>query len=391
MNCWSLAVTVPSGAIVALTPLVVATITGAVVLDRPHPRHRQLLVGHLGQPERGVVAGHGEHRARRRRRCRRPGRRRRPPSRSRRPTRTPAMSTAPAPGPGDEVAGPVGVGWRTAGRTAATAGTRRTAAPGACRCARRRRLPGRPHQRGVGRGRVPSGLLPAAPRRRSDRHADRAGGPVDRAAASGLRSGSMSEEFSGQSTRSGCGPAAGGDVGGELLGDPHVVVEHGAALGVEVQAEAGHVALHGGDRHRRASGAGARRRDQRGERAGEQGGQRPARRATSGRPDLAGARAGAPASPSASPASTATNDSSGAPPTAATGSSGPSGWPNATRPHGKPPNGHPAAQRLGADPHRGGPQRARRAAATPAAIPAPAAPTNSASAPQSASHGTGPT
>jgi hypothetical protein len=96
------------------------------------------------------------------------------------------------------------------------------------------------------------------------------------------------------------------------------------------------------------------------------------------------------ASPSASPASTAANDSSGAPPTAATGSSGPSGWPNATRPHGNPPKGTRA--RTASTPtqtaaaHSGAP-RSREVTA----IPAPAAPTNSASAPESASHGTGPT
>ena len=88
------------------------------------------------------------------------------------------------------------------------------------------------------------------------------------------------------------------------------------------------------------------------------------------------------------------NDSSGAPPTAATGSSGPSGWPNATRPHGNPPNGtrarsastptHTAAAQSGAV------HPARRSRDT-TAIPAPAAPTKTASAPESASHGTGPT
>ena len=85
-----------------------------------------------------------------------------------------------------------------------------------------------------------------------------------------------------------------------------------------------------------------------------------------------------------------TNDSSGAPPTAATGSSGPSGWPKATRPHGKPPNGtrdrSASAPTHTAAAHTGAP-RSRETAA----IPAPAAPTNTASAAESASHGTGPT
>ena len=48
-------VTAPSGAMMALTPLVAATTDGAAVLDCPHTRHCQLLIGHLGVPESGVV------------------------------------------------------------------------------------------------------------------------------------------------------------------------------------------------------------------------------------------------------------------------------------------------------------------------------------------------
>ena len=54
-------------------------------------------------------------------------------------------------------------------------------------------------------------------------------------AASALRYGSMSELFSGQMTTSGCGCSPAAHRGGELEGALRVVVEHGAALGVEVQ------------------------------------------------------------------------------------------------------------------------------------------------------------
>ena len=81
----------------------------------------------------------------------------------------------------------------------------------------------------------------------------------------------MSELFSGQSTRSGCGCAAGGDVGGQVEGLLHVVVEHGPPLGVEVQPEPRHVALD--DRDGRVGPAGGQRR------AGQrQPGQRPDQR-----------------------------------------------------------------------------------------------------------------
>ena len=57
----------------------------------------------------------------------------------------------------------------------------------------------------------------------------------------------MSDEFSGQMTNIGCGARPGPHV----LGQPHrladVVVEHRAALGVELQPEPRHVALHRGD------------------------------------------------------------------------------------------------------------------------------------------------
>ena len=60
----------------------------------------------------------------------------------------------------------------------------------------------------------------------------------------------MSEAFSGQITRSGCGTPPGADRGGELAGAARVVVEHGRALGVEVQAQPRHVALHAGGAQR---------------------------------------------------------------------------------------------------------------------------------------------
>ncbi len=95
-------------------------------------------------------------------------------------------------------------------------------------------------------------------------------------------------------------------------------------------------------------------------------------------------------SPRASPASTVANDSSGSPPIAASGSSGPSGWPKPTRPHGSPPNGtrpRSASAPIHTAAAHSGPTRSRDTSA----MHAPPRPTNSASNTHSATHGTGPT
>ena len=94
-----------------------------------------------------------------------------------------------------------------------------------------------------------SGASPSVPTRIGTPIASAAS--LIRAAASGLRSGSMSDAFSGHTTRSGRGRPAGGDPVGQVEGAVDVVVEHGPALRVEVEAEPRHVALHDRDGHRR--------------------------------------------------------------------------------------------------------------------------------------------
>ncbi len=66
-------------------------------------------------------------------------------------------------------------------------------------------------------------------------------------AASGLASGSMSDEFSGQMTNSGCGARPARTSSDSVHRLPHVVVEHGTPLGIELQPETRHVALDRGD------------------------------------------------------------------------------------------------------------------------------------------------
>ena len=120
-------------------------------------------------------------------------------------------------------------------------------------------------------------------------------------------------------------------------GGVDVVVEHGPALGVEVQAEPRHVALHDRDGDRAgAAGRGDRRTSSR---PGDQQRAAPAaagrRAATAARP--AARRHGS--ATSSPPAAATANVTSGAPPSAASRSSGESPWLNASRPHGNPPNG----------------------------------------------------
>ena len=142
------------------------------------------------------------------------------------------------------------------------------------------------------------------------------------------------------------GPA-GRDLGGQRERGVDVVVEHGPALGVELQPEPGHVALHDRDRDRPAvrcvPPVGSRAaRDRRS--APPRRPRRPRRAGRRRRPDRGPAAAGADAPPgrparaARRPRATA-NVTSGAPPSAASRSSGESPWLNASRPHGKPPNG----------------------------------------------------
>ena len=107
----------------------------------------------------------------------------------------------------------------------------------------------------------------------------------------------MSELFSGQMTTSGCASPAVLDGRGQLERLLHVVVEDGAALGVEVQARARHVALDHRDGRRRAA-VGERRGRAAAARRGPDQRARPARRRPRGR------RRGppAPAPPASSPA-----------------------------------------------------------------------------------------
>ena len=202
------------------------------------------------------------------------------------------------------------------------------------------------------------------------------------AAASGLRSGSMSEEFSGQITRSGCGarPAATSAASCSvrrtwlsstarrwaLKSRPRRGTLPWIAATVTVRLRSpGGAARSAASRRQRASGS------ERGTSAARDGAQPVDVGRTGARSDDR-----APARQSR-PASTA-NDSSGAPPIAASGSSGPSGWPNPTRPHGNPPNGHRDAQRLPRDPHAAAHSGAAGQPGDTTAS-APASPRNSAS------------
>ena len=279
------------------------------------------------------------------------------------PSRTPAASTAPAPGAGHEVAGPVGVVRQQPEERP----PRQVLAEGLhppLVGAVDDSDPGLPRPAPSWSRCVPSVRAADQDRAQHDRHPDGARGPVDR--------------------RGGVGVAQRVDVGGVLRPQHHVRARAASPAATSAAScsvtrtwlsstarrcalksrpsrgtlpcTAAIVTVRTGEPSRRAAAA-------------RPAGPPRARRARAARarrrpapPDGPGA---APASPSASPASTVANDSSGAPPTAATGSSGPSGWPNATRPHGNPPNGRPRPQRLRPRPTPRPPTAARRAAATP--------------------------
>ncbi len=194
--------------------------------------------------------------------------------------------------------------------------------------------------------RMSFGPGPSSRRADQDRRADRVGRLVDpgRRRRRCRISGSMSLEFSGHTTRSGWACLAGVHIGGQLQRGADVVVEHGPALGVELQPQPRHVALDDRDlgrrrrpRRTRPGPAAVPRSGRAASSTGTAAGQ--ATRGVAG--GLApGADRGEPGASASRPPTAATpNVTSGAPPSAASRSSGESAWLNASRPHGKPPNG----------------------------------------------------
>ena len=203
MNSPVPATTVPSGVIDRAHPAGRRDHDRPAVLHRPHPGHRQLLVGHLGQPERRVVRGHRQD-LRAARRCRGPRRRTPPRSRWRCPPAPRPCRARPRRARGHE-AGPVGGReQRENGRAAAGLAERLQRrlwclAPGP--------VPGPRGSRRCAAGRPPGSAAPRRPAsgRQIARHRRRSSAARPRCCT-----GSMSEEFSGQITRSGRGtrPAA---------------------------------------------------------------------------------------------------------------------------------------------------------------------------------------
>ncbi len=162
--------------------------------------------------------------------------------------------------------------------------------------------------------------------------------------------------------------------GPHVVGQPHgladVVVEHRAALGVEVQPEPGHVALDRGHvdrsgRRRRRCRTGAPPARSRAVPSSTAAMQTPgsttrgsaAASASAGLPCPTSRRPPMPARSAPKPSSATANDSSGTPPSCASGSNGPSVWPKATTPQGNPPNGTLRFQPLLGRPQRREPDR----------------------------------
>ncbi len=210
------------------------------------------------------------------------------------------------------------------------------------------------------------------------------------AAASALRSGSMSLEFSGQITRSGCGlrPAATSAASCSVTRTWLSSTARRWALNSRpsrgtLPCTAAMVATRSGPPPPCGGTSAA---------------SGPATRASTSSPAGSANDRGRScpvtarrtSSPRASPASTVPNDSSGSPPIAASGSSGPSGWPNPTRPQGSPPNGT-RPRRASPATQTAAPSGTAPGSRPASAIPAPARPTNSASTTHSATHGAGPT
>ena len=170
------------------------------------------------------------------------------------------------------------------------------------------------------------------------RHADGVDRLLDQAAGRRRRrSGSMSVEFSGQITRSGCGDPAGCDVRSEPLGLGHVVLQHRLALAEEVHARGRGRCP--GPRRRSPSTAPSRSCALGRQRHEPAGGADDARRRRAPRPSRAAGAAPIQANASSAPTRAIANVTAGAPARAAYGVSVVAVWPKARRPHGKPPSG----------------------------------------------------
>ena len=255
---------------------------GAVVLDRAQPRHPLLLVGHVAVPEGRVVGGHREQ------------------------VGPAADGVAHRVVEHDLVAGHDAEPGRAGGQhTRAGAGLevgdavdqRRDELGDAAQRdvlaeredvalhVRRARTPARhPDDRGVARP-LDQGAVrgPGAGQDGADhhRHPDLVGHGPDLPGGVGVADRVDVRGVLGPDHQVGAGGPACADVVGEAAGLRDVVVEHGPALGVEVEARARDVALHGGHRDRRARGVGAHRRQRREPREGpEQDGDQGARRGT---------------------------------------------------------------------------------------------------------------
>jgi hypothetical protein len=223
-----------------------------------------------------------------------------------------------------------------------------------------------------------------------DRHADGAGGLVDRGrgvrVAQGVDVGGVLRPQ--HDVRA--GPAAGGHVCGELFGDPNVVVEHGAALCVEVQAQPRDVALHRGDGDG-PDGSGRDGRDERGDRAGQQ--RRQAERGGYQRPRVS-PRGPAGGLAQGEPGEHREERQQGRAAERGNGQQRPVRLAERDASPGEPAERSPA-RRASTPTHTAAPPSGahteERGSRDTRAIPAPAAPTNRASAADSASHGTGPT
>ena len=192
-------------------------------------------------------------------------------------------------------------------------------------------------------------------RAQHDRHPDGARGPVDRRGGVGV---AQRVDVGGvlrpqHHVRARAQP--GGDVGGELLGDPHVVVEHRPALRVEVQTQPRHVALHGCDRHR-ADGSRPRRRQQRGERACRERDERQ-QRGRGGAPLATGEAARGLAE--REPGQHRREGQQRRPADGGHRQQRPVGLTERDPAPREPAEGRPRPQRLYSDPHRGRPERCR--------------------------------
>lgn len=187
------------------------------------------------------------------------------------------------------------------------------------------------------------------------------------------------------------------DLGGQPLGRGHMVVQHRPTLGIEIKTSARHIPLHSSNVDQLAA---SRTRNNRADDhhpytgRGNRHSAQPTRQQSLLCPDRASLNPVGRASASSAALRATAKDTNGAPPIAASPRSGASAWEKASRPHGKPPNG--SLERKASSPiHR--PAKAGNRTATglirrwARATTAPSAAMNSASAVASASHGVAPT